>query len=126
MSKMKAPKMDVVRFNESDVIVASSGITISKYADATANNGVIKFGEFGEYTYTSQQATTYPTSNEFYHNLWDEFGMNPGTMPNVEYGEASYSIDSLTSQEYRYGNQNVSLPDGFYSWDGVGRFIKKQ
>ena len=45
MSKMRTPKMDVVRFKEQDVIVASGGnsLTISNVADANIGDISIKF-----------------------------------------------------------------------------------
>ena len=49
MRKMKTPEMDVVRFKESDVIVASGGVpagvmTLTGYSDFTQGNGKMSFG----------------------------------------------------------------------------------
>lgn len=49
MRKMKTPEMDVVRFKESDVIVASGGVPngvmrVNGYSNNKANDGTMSFG----------------------------------------------------------------------------------
>lgn len=53
MSKMTAPKMDVIRFNESDVIVASIGgktITIDGLGNKIANDATFIIGDGDPWT----------------------------------------------------------------------------
>lgn len=45
MSTMKRPEMDVVRFKEADIIVASGNIaTLSGFNDNEARNGIVSYG----------------------------------------------------------------------------------
>ena len=78
MAKMKMPKMDVIRFNESDVIVASGdqpvrrSITIAGMDDTTKGNGTY---DFGTYHYTT--ATSYTTIENAIHEYFGTDGDTP-------------------------------------------------
>ncbi|MBO6193246.1 MAG: hypothetical protein J6O00_03595 [Clostridiales bacterium] len=116
MSKMRMPEMSVVRFNESDVIVASLVVRFDNYANTTPNDGAITVG--GK-TYTKNNSTIYG------QNIFVELGYDyVGSNPNVEYGGASHlgqnALYTMIDNDHS-ATENQTV-DGVYSWDG-SRFV---
>ena len=104
MSKMVAPEMDVVRFNESDVIVASGAagqLLAMKFDDASSNNGRFQYNN-NVYDYETRQ------------KLFDALGDKTYIVSksgNKESLSAVYNSDQNPSV-----TPAVFVTDGWYSW----------
>ena len=118
MSKMRVPEMDVVRFKESDVIVASGAktMTISNFGDRINLNGRFTFGSF---SYTNRDV----------HNNFESFksDFNSYFGANIQYrnqivfdfdNAISYDLSYLVRREVVDSAAN-NICNGTYSWDGV-------
>lgn len=73
MSTMKRPEMEVVRFKEADIIVASGNIaTLSGFSDTSPDNGTVRYGNT-TYDYTNYHTSPYGGGNAVFNNGdWDE------------------------------------------------------
>jgi len=122
MSKMRVPKMDVVRFKESDVIVASGAktMTISNFGDGINLNGIYKFGSF---RYTNEEV--YNNFGSFKGDFNRYFGADIQDRDEIffEYGSGSgfgfsYPFSFLNGIEAEDDDAINSFFNGTYSWDG--------
>ena len=122
MSKMRMPEMSVVRFTESDVIVASSVLktaALYQFDNGGTNDAYI---EAGGTTYYHTGSTNFDALEAAYSNVNDDtkFYWDVGA---EQYGQATFSqllgYDAGTSAQgnatdgnydYRYGNSGW----GFY------------
>ena len=108
------PEMSVVRFNESDVIVASS-IIVSNAEDhtqnltITRNNVRILYNKVGSPDYDASLVE-------------DGYGENPQFVYDPEFSYF-YSLSSLIEADN--GGNPMENVNGEYIWSG-GRFVKKQ
>ena len=108
--KMETPKMDVVRFNEADVIVASGEehrrfATLAGWANNTPNDATLTFsnGDTISYNYAQIKDMT-------------EHDLGGLTFTN-DYG--SVTIEQLAADEDSYGDWNgtyVRTGKGKYDW----------
>ncbi len=105
MSKMVTPYVDVVRFRESDVIVASGVLRFTNFSDTVRANGQVSYN-----------GHTYDTSK--YPALVTDFLATLGgkdyivsTTTGIREG-----VDNLLS--YEYNKEEKVTADGDYYWDG--------
>ena len=121
MRKMKMPEMDVVRFNESDVIVASGEVPagvlrVSGLVDSTSKNGTFAF-------LTTEGTTTSYKTNEidagFYSQLDSAFNTGGQVSSNTLLG-----VPGQNASAFRWcidfdgrGQPLEFVPDGNYEWN---------
>ena len=116
---MKKAEMEVVRFTESDVIVASGdvllqSITLNRFGDGQNNNASITIGDI---TYGGQQSG-HPYSEAF--SIYSNFDNN--TQFKHTGGQSVFSsIYNLDTD----GSTNPSV-DGSYVWNAEGRYFDHQ
>ena len=114
MSKMTKPTVDVVRFTESDVIVASDILHLTGYNDnyEKTRNGVMTFRGI-DYS-TNDDLGMNPS--DFYSILSSEFGQSIETT----YAEPGYdsSIGNLFECDEGSTAYQVMAADGNYVWNG--------
>ncbi len=93
--KMERPEVDVVRFTESDVIVASANLALKNMNDGISKNAIIQVG--------GQTHTV-----ESYKNLLDSVS----GQSNVKFKKDNYTValDNLSEEE---GHNTIT--DGLYS-----------
>ena len=122
MSKMRAPEMDVIRFNESDVIVAS----VSVPAGVLRVSGMADLDEIGAFAVGNQIYYTNNIPEDFYSILNsaldpDRNRINPNTVlyHSTDDGPRGMYIRNLIKYD-----SSTSLPgyDGDYEWPGKGKF----
>ena len=111
MSKMRVPEMDVVRFKENDVIVASGailGLTLYGFANTIKKDGLMTY-----------KGTSYNSSN--YNDLIT-------ALTGDEYldciGENGSSISWLFTQDKN--GKDKGFPDGTYIWNSDEETFLKQ
>lgn len=125
MSRMMAPKMDVIRFKEADVIVASgakaTGVSISGFADGTAGNGSVTLGSN---TYSSGDFKN-KWSSTIQPDLYNNFGFNfDGT---TNYFGGSYSFSTIASETADKNRNKFGELNGDWEWNASdSMFYKKQ
>ena len=105
MSKMVAPKMDVVRFRESDVIVASGVLRFTNFSDTVRANGQVSYNG---HTYDT---SNYPTRVDAFINALGNKAYIVPTTTGISEG-----VDNLLS--YEYNREESVTADGDYYWDG--------
>lgn len=116
MTKMRMAKLDVVRFTESDVIVASRNmITVSGMGDGKANNLNIGYGENSYFAGSEEQMQA------FYN------AFNPVNHTNINGDTRIYFINGETSTELSmletFDAQYTNFGNGSYIWkDGAFRY----
>ena len=112
MSKMTKPTVDVVRFTESDVIVASDILHLSGYNDQKYPNGVMTFR--GINYSTNDRLGENPSG--LYSILSSEFGQSIETT----YADPGYdsSIGNLFECDTGSTVYQVNAADGNYFWNG--------
>ncbi|MBR4556182.1 MAG: hypothetical protein IKO15_01765 [Clostridiales bacterium] len=118
MSKMRMPEMSVVRFTESDVIVASvaSVVRLVNWGDGKAYNGVIKVGDEIIYNHTTSAPaidtiTSYlPTSSPSFHRNDSD--------------SAPFDLSALITVDNHDGD--TSDIDGVYYWNSGNDFVRRQ
>ena len=129
MRKMKTPEMDVIRFDESDVIVASGGPVPVGTLRLTGFNSGSEIGKFaigGGGTYTSSEAWGPEFVSEL-NSTFDSENRNIsiytsiGTMSPEGYFSGS-ALDMIISGDEQ--GHDVSGYDGDYSYNGTW-FIKQ-
>ena len=124
MRKMKTPEMDVIRLNESDVIVASGGGTVpagilrmSGFDNTTSGDGTYAFGTK---TYTSGQV-----GDDFYSDLTQTFEqwnvINGDTGLTIPYGGSDLGTITWYDQE----GWNAGGYDGDYTYSSGSGFVKQ-
>ena len=114
MSKMTKPTVGVVRFTESDVIVASDILHLTGYNDnyLKTGNGVMTFRGI-DYS-TNDELGVYPT--DLYTILSSEFGQSIETT-HADPGYPS-SIGNLFECDQGSTSYQVMAADGNYVWNG--------
>ena len=112
MSKMTAPVMDVVRFQESDVIVASMRISGFSVTDNTDKNGTVTYkGVTYDYTNSSSLFTLLNSEGKMRIDA---------TITNPTYGDANKTIGDLFEADFDkeqpyFGYARAE--DGAYTWN---------
>ena len=111
MSKMRMPEMDVVRFQESDVIVASSNsISLNLFGDGVNGNGYV--------TYLGQNYGNLQTAGDlssFYSAFNKDHGTSIGGTTNIGYKGGMTNFDGLQSIDNTTSTSGI---DGPYVWNG--------
>lgn len=114
MSKMRMPEMDAVRFQESDVIVASNVLNLKFYSNKVAGDGEITY-----------KGTTYYTKDgeASFSALFDALGGRETgaktnlTITSTGVDHAIEDVFYFESGEEQYHTQ-VITNDGDYIWNG--------
>ena len=114
---MNRPEMKVIRFKTSDVIATSGAvvpaaktITLTKFGDGVASNGIVSFGG-SDYTMDGQNSL-----NALIAALRGENIRNAG----INYGTTAESLKSVMGLEYeREKGVNNNLFNGTYNYDPV-------
>lgn len=115
MSKMRMPEMSVVRFNESDVIVASTElqrITLNNFGNGHANDASVTIGSD---TYGNQQSSGYRYSDAsaLYYNF------NGNTQFKWDRNDGSGQNTFAQLLGFDTGSTSNSGVDGEYYWNGT-------
>ena len=119
MNKMRTPKMDVIRFKENDVIVASgtaaNTMTWSNFGDGIAQNGIVSYN--GQ-SFTIRSAG----DNASLYDALSSIGVKRSTeIDNKETTQIMYFI--LASEVKNTGVESTAW-NGTYAWNGSS-FIKQ-
>ena len=130
MSKMEKPEIDIIRFNESDVIVASgaAGKTARIVGiDNTPDNFVISLGSGATFSYLDRDGNDFSTALNRYLEE-ERFSSNNDVYFFVDRG--SYTSNTSAGE---LGNKDLGGVDwghfnGGYTWDpselgGTGAFV---
>lgn len=113
MPKMKAAKMDVVRFTESDVIVASGNlVTLSGCDDDTTNNMLIKKGNTTLFSNSTTNPVNTLVENGYVNNPEFSYYNKYGTST-----KKSTLNDIADNESWGYLNSYYPI-DGDYTWNG--------
>ena len=111
MTKMRKPNMNIVRFTESDVIVASFRLT-----------GMGNGAEDGKFWYgnNSYSVTSTATRAPFYDAFYNGTGISINDMTPVYYnGGGQYPIEGTISSAVDFDTDGEhSYVNGTYYWDG--------
>ena len=108
------PEMSVVRFNESDVIVASRSLTLHKYGDGSRGNAYVTYNGI---TYGTQQQA----GGSFPDNLYqafngDKLGANFNGSTDFHWeGDSTQNFTWIIGQD---NTNSTSSVDGTYWWNG--------
>ena len=118
------PEMSVVRFTESDVIVASAGFRLIQYGNGVEGDGYVLYNN-------QKYGTRQPGGSSFPTALYDDFNNdNPGvgfsddTNFHWQNGSGTWSTQNFA---WIYGQDNTdasSSVDGYYHWSGT-EFVKQ-
>ena len=128
MSKMTMPAVDVVRFEESDVICASGGIIdISNLGNGeTATDKGDGVWKFGTVTYSSSDISGNPTY--FVNQFNSYFGTNFTSTANIRIGgRTDTDLGTLVAHDMQDTAENPSsdgIYNGIYRWNG-SMFVKQ-
>ena len=125
--KMETPKMDVVRFQEADVIVASgyaSPVMLTGFNDVTAKNGQVAFTNngssfvFNTADYGSQESFSDAVVNAGVADVYFNNGKDPDnhSLAGLYYADA----------EEDGGGKSLLLDNGAYFWNPSKRAYIKQ
>lgn len=125
MSKMRMPEMSVVRFNESDVIVAS-GSPMDKYValrgwnDTTAKNGEVYYVEGSTETLIYNHSQSGSNTNRM-----NEYFGNGDTAYTFYVGNTPWSFSTMINSDTNGAATGNTDMTGTYEWYG-GSIFKKQ
>lgn len=104
------PEMEVIRFNETDVIAASTRtITWSNTEDGNSKNNLATFGNYS-YTVSSSSSSDY---NQFRADLASYFGD-----PTLEDAGRSNILFGSNSLNRYTGGTSITDGDGTFVYDG--------
>lgn len=111
------PEMDVVRFTESDVVVASIPRTVSfqNFADGKARNGSVT------YNGVTYGWGTAPRQADIFHSHLYSTALHV-----INNSESNPDIQSLINYEAGTGLSADGVADGDYVWDGLTSTYVKQ
>ncbi len=114
MSKMVMPEMNVVRFQESDVIVASSNVLyLSGFNDTTHYNGVMTFNGITA-QYNNESGNTLGELGTAINNAGFGNHIQAKTTDNMDnILEHLIEFDWSENSEFK-----VTAEDGGYTWNG--------
>ena len=113
---MKKPEIDVIRFECSDIVAASSGaktLTISGMGNAAVSDNNFKFGD-NDYSYGKTGQTTNDVRLALGNYFGDDFSkkLNSGII--FDNGSSTLNLNAL------YGGQSTTSGfNGTYSYDGT-------
>ena len=122
--KMETPKMDVVRFQEADVIVASpipaTPVFLTGFKDTSANNGKVSFDHNG-------QSYLFETKNYNDATSFANAVTNAG-VADVNFNDNSdpdnHSLNGLFYADI--AGESLPIPDGTYYWNPSTRSYRMQ
>lgn len=121
MSKMRVPKMDVVRFKENDVIVASGAIpslTLSGFANITKNDGKMTYKgkKYNDSNYND--LITALTEDGYSDWIGGKYKGDSGFI-------ITHPVSWLFINDSK-GEINTNAPNGTYIWNSdIGAFLKQ-
>ena len=116
--KMETPKMDVVRFQEADVLAASpitpvTPVFLTGFNDVTAKNGQLSFTKNGtDYLFETSKYD----SQESFANAVAGAGVADVTF-NDNSDPDSHSLAGMFYADVEQGGKSLLLPDGQYVWN---------
>lgn len=124
MSKMRMPEMSVVRFEESDVICASSRyipqtMRLAGFRDAERTNGMLTF-DGTDYIYGSYGNYGKIVDTFLFNSDYSTYRIGWENVPDCANGSVSFS--SLTDNEGNSPAASNGAPDGEYQWNGTNQF----
>jgi len=114
--KMETPKMDVVRFQEADVLAASpyaSPVYLTGFADSKDRNGEVAFTHNGNsYLF---KTTDYSDAASFAN------AVAGAGVANVSFNDSqdpdSHSLGGMYYADVTKNGESLVLPDGEYAWN---------
>ena len=114
MSKMKMPEMSVVRFEECDVICASTGIRLNKFGNGLNGDAYVTYNgvDYGNTQGGGRDLSAFYNAFNNDHNT----GINEYTKIGFETGEGGY-IDFYGAQALDNAGATSEI-DGPYVWNG--------
>ena len=117
MTKMNMPEIKVVRFNESDVIVASGSFTLTGMGNV-APDGTFGFGG-KEYSVANSE-----TRQPFYDAFYASTNIQIGDTTRVHYNNGETTTQGTLSSAMNYDTYGADyIPyNGVYTWDGIDSF----
>lgn len=121
MSKMRTPEMEVVRFTQSDVIVASGGsMGASGFNDGERTNSILNIGgqSFTLSTFKSGGGGLGPFVDFINSTYGTSFTTNNAGTNILFYDGAEKTLD--------YVYEKDSLADGTYKWNATNQRFEKQ
>ena len=114
MSKMRKPEMDVIRFKEADVIVASGAtantLKWSGFGDGITGNGVV---EYGGRSYTMDSESSYNSLLE----ALSAIGVTGDTHVEWQDGTSNRTLSFILQKEYGSGVSSDTWNETYY-FDG--------
>ena len=114
MSKMTKPTVDVVRFHESDVIVASGIMRVTDLGNGGLGDGRFAFGPTASYTTSDIAGNTPYFLSEF--NKYFKTNFNSTEDISVD----GYSISTLVSDDMDSEREGLyTYHNGTYRWNGT-------
>lgn len=114
MKTMRAPKMDVVRFTESDVIVASSIRSgVFGFNNETAGDAYITYNNI---RYTDAESLRTVLEADGYRAEYKLYVPNHATRSYIDAADM-FTVDIAYEENYE---TSILIPDGDYIWDGRG------
>ena len=121
MSKMSAPEMDVIRFNESDVIVASVGaaektLSISGVGDGQGNTAFLNIGGTD---YTSRHVIDSDSDFIAAYNTYMSGLTTYSSSTLLHRGQESLSIGTVLKDDADAGSSDIYYhwPNTTYTWN---------
>jgi len=123
MSKMNAPKMEVVRFKEADVIVASGAktLTLENFGNGVLGDGSLNFGN---YTHTSTDVMQWNNTNLKNH-MYDYFGYDFHANKNNNFFNGTHGFGAIASDVYNNSDTSPASLNGTWEWDSSLEVFKK-
>ena len=114
MSKMRTPEMEVVRFKEADVIVASgySSMSVSGFQNKTPNDASFNVSGVASYTNDGTQDIS-----AFYSALSTHYEATINGSTTLDRGDVAASFTTLFERDASGTSRDF---DGTYSWTGTG------
>lgn len=116
--KMETPKMDVVRFQEADVLAASTPATpvqLYGFYDSASKNGQVSFVNNGiNYVF---KTSDYDSQTSFSNAVVAAGVANVQFNDNVDPDNHSLAGMYYADVEKEGGGKSLPLPDGLYYWN---------
>ena len=123
MSKMKMPEIDVIRFSESDVIVASGGVvktlSITGIDNGTNKDASLTLGDGAPINYNDvyRRTETFTNAYNTYMSGIDTYGTNSTRLYRNSY-EGDTTNVTIYNAFYREEENLYSWAEGSYIWNG--------
>jgi len=124
MSKMNAPKMEVVRFKEADVIVASGAktLTLENFGNGVLGDGSLNFGN---YTHTSNDVR-YWNNTDLKDHMYDYFGYDFNADRDSKFFNGTHGFKAIASDAYGNSDTSSNSLNGTWEWDSSEKVFTKQ